>query len=199
MRSDAIFNFIKYFLTLFTLILVPTYWYYYGIQNFLWLSDIGLFLTVMSLWLNSVLLMSIAAVAVLAIELIWNIDFFGELIFGVNIIDLADYMFDPSYSLFLRTLSLFHVITPLIWIWHLKRCGYDSRALGFATVLYWIDVLIVYLFTRPEENINWVFLPLINLNYYISPFVWVIFLCVGFPLFIFLPTHYIFKKIFKSI
>ena len=198
MKSDAIFNLIKYFLTLFTLILVPTYWYYYGVQNFLWLSDIGLFLTVMSLWLHSAMLMSIAAVAVLVIELVWNIDFFGELIFNVNIIDLADYMFDPSYPFFLRILSLFHVITPLVWIWYLKRYGYDTRALRFSTILYWVDVWIVFLFTEPIKNINWVFLPQVNGTHGISPVVWVLFLCVAFPLFIFLPTHYIFKKIFKS-
>ena len=61
-------------LTLFIIVLIPVYWKTYGPQNFLWLSDIGLFLTVLALWLKSSLLISMACVGVLFIELLWAND-----------------------------------------------------------------------------------------------------------------------------
>ena len=190
-------KFLKYFLTLFVIILIPTYLHYYGPQNFLWLSDIGLFLTVLALWTHSRLLMSMAAVGVLVTELIWNIDYFGELLFNVNIITLSDYMFDNSYPMVLRAISLFHVFVPVIWIWYLIKYGYDKRAFGYFTILYWIVLIATYLCTDPDKNINWVFLPLES-GWQIASLTWVIFLAVFFPLCIFLPAHYLFKKVFKA-
>ena len=198
MRKDNYLCFVKFFLTLFTIILIPIYWYYYGVQNFLWLSDIGLFLTVIGLWFNSRLLLSMAAVGVLAVELAWNIDFFA-LIFNINLIYLAHYMFDSTYPIFLRVLSSFHIINPLVWIWYLAHSGYDKRAFYYFTVLYWIVLIVTYLFTHPKKNINWAFLPQVYAIPHISPLAWVIFLFICFPLLVFLPTHYVCKKIFKDV
>ena len=197
MKKDIYFQTIKYFLTLFTLILIPIYSYSYGIQNFLWLSDIGLFLTVVGLWLNSPLLISMAAVGVLTTELFWNIDYFADLLFAYNISSLSDYMFDASYPLFLRGLSLFHVITPIIWIWYLAQYGYDKCSFIYFTFLYWSVLFLIYFGTSPEENINWVFSNQIN-NIGIASPVWFLFLFIAFPLFIFLPTHYVLQKIFAT-
>src|SRR3990167_1796461 len=102
--------------TMFVVFLIPVYTYYYGVQNFLWLSDIGLFLTMIALWKQSVLVMSMAAVGMLAVELLWWVDFFAYLFFGINLINLAGYMFDSTYPLMLRAISLFHIVTPIVWI-----------------------------------------------------------------------------------
>lgn len=189
---------LTYALTAFVICLIPIYWYYYGIENFLWLSDIGLFLTVIALWLNSTLIMSIAAVAIFVVELIWGVDFFVDLLFNINLIDLSDYMFDIHYPLALRILSLFHLITPAIWIIYLTRYGYDRRALMYGTLMYWVVLCTTYMFTTPKENINWTFIPQAYHLDYISPLTWVLLLAAGFPLLIFLPTHLIFKKLFKQ-
>ena len=64
------------------------YWIWLGPANFLWASDIALFVTLAALWLESRLLASMMTLAVLLPELLWNVDFFGSLlgidIFGVG-------------------------------------------------------------------------------------------------------------------
>lgn len=187
---------IKILLSLFVLILVPIYWRYYGPQNFLWLSDVGLLLTVVALWANSKLLMSIAAVGTLVLELIWNIDFWGTLIFKTSKIKLADYMFDSTYPFGLRLLSLFHIFMPIIWVSYLYTYGYDTSAIYYTIPLFWLILILSYFFTDPSKNINWVFLPKIR-NIKIRQFEWFVVMFIGFPLLVFFPAHYLFVKLFN--
>ena len=189
---------IKYALTIFVIILVPVYTYFYGIENFLWLSDVGLLLTILALWLNSTLLMSMAALGVMVVELAWNVDFFAILLLNINPIGFSNYMFDSSYPLMLRGLSLFHVVTPPIWLWYLAQRGYNKRALPCFTVLFWFILPTTYFLTQHQANINWVFLPELQNWQLVSPTMWVVFLFIGFPLLIFAPTHYVFTRIFKA-
>jgi hypothetical protein len=198
LQHDLFFRYLKIILTIFISILVPVYARYYGLQNFLWLSDIGLFLTVASLWLNSILLMSMAAVGVLAVELAWIVDFFCGLVLKIRLSDLTDYMFDNANPIFLRALSFFHLVTPPIWIVYLARYGYERRAVYYFTVIYWIALFATYFFADQHENINWVFCPQKYSTMHISEPLWLLILFVGFPLLIFLPTHYCFTKLFKA-
>src|SRR5260370_33967266 len=55
---------LKLVVTMFVAVLVPIYWRYYGPGNFLWFSDLALFLTLAALWLESPLLASTQAVSV---------------------------------------------------------------------------------------------------------------------------------------
>lgn len=199
MKESIYWRYIKYFLTLFVTILIPVYVHYYGWQNFLWLSDMGLFLTLLALWLHSSLLMSMAVVGVLFTELVWCVDYFVDMFTGINLIDLADYMFDNRYPLALRGISLFHVFAPAIWIWYLIKYGYDRRAFWYMSCLYWCVLLATYTLTDPAANINWVFLPKANPCIKFSPLGWVAFLFVAFPLCIFLPSHFVCKKLFKKV
>ena len=64
--------------TVFVCVLVPVYWRQYGPTNFLWFSDIALLALVPALWLESPLLVSMMALAVLVPELAWNIDYFFD-------------------------------------------------------------------------------------------------------------------------
>lgn len=70
--------------TVFVALLVPVYWRHYGLQNFLWLSDIALFGVTINLWLGNSLLASTMALGVLILELAWNVDFFGSCSAAVN-------------------------------------------------------------------------------------------------------------------
>lgn len=190
--------YLNYFLTLFSAILIPIYWKKYGIQNFLWLSDVSLFLTLASLWTGSPLFISTAACGIGAMELVWNIDFFLNFIFHQRTIRLADYMFDNRYSYWLRGLSLFHIAVPLTWIFYLSEFGYDQRAIYYFTALYWIIIPLTYIFTKPEENINWVFVPQVRKIHTIAPLAWVIMLMICIPTFVALPTHLLLKAVFHS-
>lgn len=187
---------IKILLTLFVAILIPVYWLNYGPSNFLWLSDIGLFLTVLALWFESPLLISIPAIGILPVEIAWNIDFFTRLITGYTPIGIADYMFDQKYSIFLRSLSLFHIVLPIIWIWYLHKWGYDRRAFFYMTLLGSAAFITTYVFTDPQANINWIFNPIVH-HWQINSLAWLMVLLISFPLFIFLPMHFLLSKLCK--
>jgi len=145
--------------TVFVAVLVPAYWLHYGPQNFLWACDIALLATVAALWRASAWIASTLAVAVLLPELGWNADFFGRLVTGRDIFgfDATGYMFDPTIPRFVRSLSLFHVLLPLLLLWLVHRLGYDRRALATATLVTWVVLPVCYFFTEPARNINWVF------------------------------------------
>lgn len=127
--------YIKILISIFIAILIPVYWQNYGSTNFLWISDISLFLTFFALWLESSLLFSIALIMAFPVELAWNIDFFYQLFTGKTIIDFASYMFDAKYSLFLRCLSLFHIFMPIVWIRYISKLKYNKKAIYYSIPL----------------------------------------------------------------
>src|SRR5207237_4961793 len=100
---------LKIVCTLYVCLLVPVYWMQYGPTNFLWFSDIALLLIVPALWFESALLASMMALSVVLLELTWNVDFFGRLLTGKELIGLSKYMFDATMSLDVRRLLLFHM------------------------------------------------------------------------------------------
>lgn len=138
-------------------VLIPAYWIQYGPANFLWFSDITLILAFFAVILEQRFLASMATVGGLALELFWNIDFLIALVFGYHVTGLTDYMFDPSISMWIRVLSLFHMILPPLLLWLIIRLGYDNRAWLVQTLFSWVIIAITWLLTEPSENINWVF------------------------------------------
>jgi hypothetical protein len=181
---------------LFLAVLIPAYWKTYGLQNFLWLSDISLFLTIAAIWFNSPLIMS-TAIGILPVEMVWIVDYLYQLTTGRNLLGVTNYMFDPKYSRFLKNLSLFHLVIPVIWVIYLFNYGYNTNALLYQSLVIWIVLPLTYFFTDPKENINWVFVPQ-SLNWQWMPsWLWLLVLLVGFPLLIFLPCHFIYMWIFN--
>lgn len=144
---------------LFTAVLVPVYWRTYGPANFLWISDVALFLTAGAVWLESPLLAGTAVVAALPFELAWNVEYFVRLATGRKLFGLTDYMFRPELKRWIRGLSLFHAALPPVWIGLLAAWGYDRRALPAAVALLAVLAPLTALLTDPDENVNWVFLP----------------------------------------
>src|SRR5438132_9276654 len=82
----------KWLYTLFVAVLIPAYWRYYGPGNFLWFSDLALFLTLAAVWLESPLLASMQALSVGLLELVWLADFLVRLVFGFEAVGLTRYM-----------------------------------------------------------------------------------------------------------
>src|SRR4029453_4355975 len=143
--------------TLFFCALVPIYWRQYGPANFLWFSDIALLALVPALWLENALLASMMAVSVVFFEALWNIDFFFLLATGKSLIGLSAYMFDPRIPLFIRGLSGFHIVLPLLLLWMLHRLGYDQRAFVWQAIVALVVLPLSYLVSNPQENVNWVY------------------------------------------
>jgi len=175
--------------TLFTALVIPVYWFHYGPENFLWLSDIGLFLTVIGLWLESALCISIASVAILPLEIIWTFDFFAHIATGTSPVGLTGYMFDENLPLYLRAISLFHLVLPFTWLALLKAWGYDSRAWKYATILCSAIFIATYSLPEPFENINLIFSPTFHNYTWITPREWFIGQVILLPIFVFWPMH----------
>lgn len=197
MEAALIPLWIKIVYTLFVCILVPVYWLEYGPQNFLWFSDIALLTTAAALWLESPLLASMMTVAVALPELAWNVDFFGRLLTGHHVLDLSRYMFDAQIPRYLRALSLFHVVLPLLLVWMTHRLGYDRRAWAAQTLLALIVLPLTYWITDPAENINWVHGPGSTPQTWLPPSVYLTMLMAFFPIVVYLPTHILLLRFFR--
>ena len=186
---------IKILYTLFLCVLVPVYWIHWGPRNFLWFSDIALLATAIALWLESALLASMMTLAIALPELAWNADFFGRLVTGRHILGLSGYMFDVRKPRFLRALSLFHVVLPVLLLWTVNRLGYDPRALALQTVAALVILPATYGLTDPADNINWVYGPGRKPQTWTSPRAYLALVMLFFPVVIYLPTHLLLRAL----
>jgi hypothetical protein len=144
---------VKIVFSVYLCVLVPIYWREYGPTNFLWASDIALFVIFAAVWLENRLLNSMMVIGVLPFELAWILDFAT----GSQLLGMASYMFDAELPLYLRLLSLYHMMLPVVMIFLLYRLGYDRRALVAQTMLIWVILPVTYLVTSPADNVNLVF------------------------------------------
>jgi hypothetical protein len=189
---------LKVVYTLFVCALVPIYWRQYGPANFLWFSDIALLALVPALWMENALLVSMMAVSIVFFEALWNCDFFFRLATGKSLIGLSAYMFDPKIPLFIRGLSCFHIVLPLLVLWMLHRLGYDHRALIWQTIVAMVVLPLSYLVSNPQENVNWVYGFGENPQKVLPAPLFVLVLMLLFPLVVYLPTHLVFTRIFRG-
>jgi hypothetical protein len=184
--------------TMFVCVLLPVYWRHYGVANFLWFSDIALFVTLVALWLESSLLASMQAVSVVLLEIVWTIDFLARLIFRVKVTAITAYMFKKENPLFIRGLSLFHLWLPPLLLWLVYRLGYDRRAWHAQTLLAVVVLVICYLFTDRTQNVNWVFGLWGKAQTRIRPSLYLIFLLAMFAIGIYLPTHLVLAAVMPA-
>jgi hypothetical protein len=187
---------IKITYTLFLCVLVPTYWIHWGPKNFLWFSDIALLTTAVALWLESSLLASMMMLAIALPELAWNVDFFGRLFTGRHILGLSGYMFDARKPRFLRALSLFHVVLPVVLVWMVSRLGYHRSAWVFQTAVACIILPVTYWLTDAADNVNWVYGPGDKAQTWMQPRAYLALMMVLFPLVIYLPMHLLLSTVF---
>ncbi len=139
---------VKIAYTAFMAVLIPVYLHYYGPTNFLYFCDVALILTLIAIWPENALLISMACVGILAMQAYWVIDFLVNAA-GYSLTGITDYMFDPSHSLFLRLLSLYHAWLPFLLVYLVWRTGYDRRALPLWTGLAWALVLFCFFLMPP--------------------------------------------------
>ena len=143
--------------TAYVCVLVPTYAIVYPLSNFLWFCNIALLMTAVALWLENRLMLSMALLAVLVPEVGWNLDFFAQLTFDVQFTGHTAYMFMEELHPFVRSLSLYHVLLPIALLAGTWRLGYDRRAWRAQSILACAVLVISYLTSDPERNVNFVF------------------------------------------
>jgi hypothetical protein len=171
------------------------YWRTWGAANFLHLCDIAVILTCIGLWTSNSLLLSSQAISSLLIDIAWNLDAGCKYFLGRQLFGGTDYLFDVRYPLWIRLLSLFHVILPILLLWAVHRMGYDSRGWALQAVIV-LFAFVAARFTSPDENINFAFREPFRHHAW-SPAALhvtlsVLFMCVV----IYLPTHLLLRRIF---
>jgi hypothetical protein len=168
----------------------PVYWHRYGLQNFLFVCDIGNVLIGIGLWLESGLIFSWVACGLLLFQTLYTVDLSGALITGHHLIGGTEYMFDPYLPLWTRLLSLFHVVTPFVLLWGIRTLGYDRRGWKLQTLTTWIVVPINF-FWRPEEDVNWARGLFFHEQHTLPGFVYLLGYLILVPLCVYLPTHWL--------
>lgn len=191
----------------FLAVMIPVYLKNYGPTNFLYFCDVALLLTLVGMWKENALLISLPAVGILLPQVLWCVDFLVQLC-GGKMTGMTGYMFDADHSLFLRGLSFFHGWLPFLLLYLVRKLGYDRRALLGWTLICVALCLIAYFLLPPAgavladpklpRNVDYVFgmddakpqtllPPLAYLGAWIAALIGIIFV----------PTHFLLKKICK--
>lgn len=197
---------VKCLYTAYMTVLIPVYWKTYGPTNFLYFCDIALIMTLFALWLESALLVSAAAVGIVLPQALWAIDFIATGI-GWPLSGMTGYMYDDALPVHARFLSFFHFWLPFFLLWLLRRTGYDPKGLPLWTVIALVSVYICYFFLpAPPAPANNPGLP-VNVNYvygfsdqaaqtWMPPLVWFFLLQAVLVGLIFLPSHWLLKRLY---
>jgi hypothetical protein len=167
---------------------MPVYWHQYGLQNLLYFCDLGNVLVGVALWLESPLIFSWQASGLLLFQTLYTVDLFGALVTGRHFIGGTEFVFDPHVALFVRLLSLFHVVTPVLLLWAIGRLGYDERGWKLQTLTAWIVVPINY-FWRPQSDVNWARGPFFREQQVVPSLVYLAGYLILVPLLVYWPTH----------
>lgn len=193
----------------FMAVLIPVYWTSYGPLNFLWFCDVALLLTLVAVWTESPLIASIPAVGIVFPQLIWVVDFVIALCGGGSPLGMSGYMFDTNYSLFARGLSTFHGWLPFLLIYLTLRLGYDRRSLAWQVICCWCVLIASFLLMNsssvPSEwktlagNLNKLQGPKDEAaQTWMPPAAWLAVLMIAYPLVIYVPSHFAFRRVFRG-
>ena len=191
--------------TVYLVLLVPTYWRWYGPANFLWFCDAALLLTCLALWLQSPLLASIQAVAAVLPLAIWTIDFLAASL-RIHFLGISQYMFDSGMPLYLRALSTFHIWLPLLLLWMLYRLGYERRAWIYQSAIAIVLMAASYAWTDPAHPPNYPGAS-VNVNrvygtrptqaqQWMNPHLYLLIQMMFWPVCFYLPTHLVLRRLF---
>ncbi len=177
--------------TVWVMVWAPLYWKQYGLQNFLYFCDLGNFFILAALWLESRLLFSWQATGLLVFQCLYTVDLAGALLSGRHLIGGTEFMFDSNVPLFLRLMSLFHVVTPPLLLWAIWRLGYDRQGWKWQTGMTFLVVPINF-FWRPQFNINWA-RGILRQQHTVPGWLYLTAYLIVVPLAVYWPTHMILR------
>jgi len=179
--------------TVWVAIWAPLYWREYGAQNFLFFCDLGNFFIAAALWTESSLIVSWQASGLLLFQSLFAIDLMGALASGKHCIGGTEYMFDANIPLFIRLLSLFHIITIPFLLWSIARLGYDDRGWKLQTLTAWIVVPINY-WWHPERDVNFARGLFFHEQHLVPGLIYLLAYLIFVPLAVYYPTHLVLKQ-----
>jgi hypothetical protein len=106
-------------------------------------------------------------------------------------------MFDPTISIWIRLLSLFHVVTPPLLLWAIYSLGYDKRGWKLQTLTAWIVIPINY-FWRPQFDVNWARGPFFHEQHVMPGLIYLLAYLIVVPAAVYFPTHVLLQRIMPA-
>lgn len=175
----------------------PVYLRTWGAANFAHLCDVAAILTCIGMWSNSALLISSQAVGALIVDAAWALDACWVLFLRHPLVGGDEYLLDGHYPLWVRILTLFHLVMPALLLWGLYRLGYDRRGWALQCAIA-LPVFILARFTPPAENIDFAFTdPFFHRAWGPAP-THVLVSWLFMVIVVYLPTHVLLKRIFRA-
>jgi hypothetical protein len=174
---------------------LPFYTWVWGWRNMLHLCDVGVILACFGLWLRQPLLISSQALLAPIVGILWGLDVSWRLATGHHLVGGTEYMWDAHYALWIRLLSGFHLVLPLVLLWAMRLLGYDRRALVLQSAIT-AALLIFSRFLSPQLNMNYAFQdPLLHRSWGPAP-VHLVVILAGCVAIFFWPTHLLLSRVF---
>ena len=200
LSSNRLPLWLKLLCSVWVALLLPTYWQSTPL-GLLWSCNVALLLTCVGLWLESSLLISVAALGIVWWQLLWVLDFLIHLGTGLSTIGMSSYMFNETFSRFSRGLSLYHGWLPFVLLWALSRLGYDRRALLLQTLVAWTVFLLSAILTTdvtgPAGNLNMIYgLSETKPQTWMAPMLWLALVMILWPASVYVPCHFVFRRAF---
>lgn len=175
----------------------PLYTWSWGWQNMMHLCDVSVVIACLGLWFRQSLLVSSQALLSPLVGILWSLDVFWRIVTGHHLIGGTEYMWDTHYALWIRLLSCFHIVLPVVLLWALQVLGYDRRALALQTAITAV-LLIFSRFLSPQLNMNYAFQdPLLHRAWGPAPLHLAVIL-VGSVAIFYWPTHLVFVRVFPA-
>jgi hypothetical protein len=196
--SPRVFSpWIRWVTVLWLLVWVPAYAAYWGWANFLHFCDAAVLLACIGFLRGNALLLSSQAVSSLVPDLLWCLDAGWRLLSGRNLVGGTEYLWDARVPLWVRLLSLFHVVLPFLLVMALRRTGYDRRGWALESSIA-AALLVVSRFVAPARNLNFAFAdPVLHSALGPAPvhLAIILFATVGI---IYWPTHWVLARLFPA-
>jgi hypothetical protein len=167
---------------------MPAYARLYGMLNFVSLCDLGMILACVGVWRASPLLLGSQLVGAVVIDSAWTVDVAWRVVSGKHLLGGTEYMWDALLPLWLRLLSLFHVVLPTLLVLAVRRVGYDPRGLALQAAIAMAAIAAGRL-AGPEANLNMAFRDPVLHRTWGPPAVHVATMVAGAVLGLYVPTH----------
>jgi hypothetical protein len=171
------------------------YWHAWGLENFLHVCNLAVILTCMAIWGNNRLLVASQAVSSILSDLMWDLDVSWNFFRGHHLFGGTEYLWDAHYALWIRSISLYHFVWPVVAVLAVKQIGYDRKGLALQAGIAAVAVIAGRL-ANPALNLNFAFTdPIFHRQ--IGPvwlhltLVWLVMVVV-----LYVPAHLILKKLF---
>ena len=196
-EGRAAFPVLRWVAAAWMVVWLPAYVKVWGWANLLHLCDAAVILTCAGLWVGSARLISSQAVSALAAGVLWTANILTRLLTGKFFASGSEYMWDARFPLWVRLLSLFHVLLPCALIWGIWKLGYERRALqvqaGIAAAL-----IVASRFLPAELNMNWAYRDPLFGRTWGPGAVHLLVIWAGAVGLLYWPTHLVLGRIFRA-